>query len=292
MDSRSVSPSSLTTVMLDFLPNGGLVSTTSTVTFGSFRSASSPPWIGGVLAPVVGTDAVQKQVHRAQTGNAVHKLDATERVVSQMLLLRAVELVVRFEVVVRRKEESAGAASRIRDDLARPRAHAVHDGVDEGPRREVLASAAFDVLRVALEQPLVGVALHVRGHLEPRLVADEIDDEPTELRRVLNLVLRLAEDQAEHAALLAELLERIPVVLLELDAFHLRPCQVVPAKPLGDRLLLALERRALVRHLEKQQERQLLQVVLIAEAVVSQDLAVTPELLDDAVAEVTHGKYG
>ena len=41
---------------------------------------------------------------------------------------------------------------------------------------------------------------------------------------------------------------------------------------------------ALVGHLQEEQERELLQVVLVAQAVVAQDLAVAPELLDDAVA--------
>jgi hypothetical protein len=38
---------------------------------------------------------------------------------------------------------------------------AVHHGLDQRPRREALAGAGLDVLRVALQQPLVGVAIHV-----------------------------------------------------------------------------------------------------------------------------------
>jgi hypothetical protein len=39
--------------------------------------------------------------------------------------------------------------------------------------------------------------------------------------------------------------------------------------------------RALVGHLEEEQEGELLEVVLVAEAVVAEDVAVAPELLDD-----------
>ena len=46
---------------------------------------------------------------------------------------------------------------------------------------------------------------------------------------------------------------------------------------------------ALVGHLEEQEERELLQVVLVAQAVVTQDLAVVPQLLDDPVALLGHG---
>jgi hypothetical protein len=48
-------------------------------------------------------------------------------------------------------------------------------------------------------------------------------------------------------------------------------------------LLLAGEGGALVGHLEEEQERELLQVVLVREPVVPEDVAIRPELLDDAV---------
>ena len=86
---------------------------------------------------------------------------------------------------------------------------------------------------VALEQPLVGVALHVGRHRRPVLLADQLDDELAQLGRVLDLVLRLLEDQAEHPALLAQLAERLAVVLLQLDALHLRRGEVGPAVALG-----------------------------------------------------------
>ena len=140
-----------------------------------------------------------------------------------------------------------------------------------------------------LEQALVGVALDVGGHRRPVLLADQLDDELAQLRRVLDLVLGLLEDQPEHAALLAQLAQRLAVVLLQLDPLHLRRREVGPAVALRDRLLLAGELGALVGHLEEEQEGELLQVVLVGEPVVAQDVAVGPELLDDAVGGVGHG---
>ena len=47
--------------------------------------------------------------------------------------------------------------------------------------------------------------------------------------------------------------------------------------------------RLLVGHLEEQQVRQLLDVVAVGEAVVAEDVAVVPELLDDLLRLVAHG---
>ena len=56
---------------------------------------------------------------------------------------------------------------------------------------------------------------------------------------------------------------------------------------LPGRLALAGEPLALVGHLQEQQEGELLQVVvLVGQPVVAQDVAVRPELLDDAVRDV------
>jgi hypothetical protein len=60
---------------------------------------------------------------------------------------------------------------------------------------------------------------------QPALVADQIDDEAAELGRVLDLVLGLAVDDPQHAALLAQL-ERLAVVDLEAVALHLRVGEV------------------------------------------------------------------
>jgi hypothetical protein len=190
---------------------------------------------------------------------------------------------------MRREQEAAGAARGVDDHLARLRLHALDHRINQRPRGEVLTGATLHVLRVAFEQTFVGVALHVGRKREPLLLADEFDDQLAELRRVLDLVLRLAEDQPKHSAFLPELPQRLAIVLLELHPFHLRVGEVGPAAALLDHLLLARQLLALVRHLEKEQERELLEVVLVGEPVVAQDLAVAPELLDEAVAGVGHG---
>lgn len=66
-------------------------------------------------------------------------------------------------------------------------------------------------------------------------------------------------------------------MLLQLDAFHLSAAEHIPAVRLGDRLFLAGERCTLGRHLQKEQGGELLEVVLVGEAVVAQDLAIGPE---------------
>ena len=157
-------------------------------------------------------DAVKEQVHRAKPRDAVHQFDAEECAALELLLLRAVERVVLGDVIMRREQETTRAAGRIANGLSRLRAHHVHDRGDERARREVLARAAFHVLGVLLQQPLVSVALHVGGEAGPLLLVDQVHDEPAELGRVLDLVLRLAENDAEHARPLAEFLQRMAIM--------------------------------------------------------------------------------
>jgi hypothetical protein len=65
-----------------------------------------------------------------------------------------------------------------------------------------------------------------------------------------------------------------------------------PSDARGNRLLFAGEPRALVGHLEEKQEGELLEVVLVGEAVVAEDVAVGPEFLDDPVGGVAHKASG
>src|SRR5687768_8546555 len=77
-------------------------------------------------------------------------------------------------------------------------------------------------------------------------------------------------------------------MLLQLDSFHLRSGEVGPAIPRGNRLRLTGEPRPLIGHLEKEEKGELLEVVLIRQSVIAQNVAVGPELLDDAVGDVAH----
>ena len=151
---------------------------------------------------------------------------------------------------------------------------------DQRPRREVLAGARLRVLGALLQQPLVGVALEVGVDRGPGLLVDEVDDEPAQLGRVLDAVLRLAEDRAERARLLAERLEDVPVVHLQLVAVAVE--QRLPVEPVRHDLaepgLLAL-----VGHLQEQQVRELLDVLDRRDAVVAQHVAEVPQLLHELV---------
>ena len=140
------------------------MSTTSVV--GAGLVAQGVVGLDGRLAlVVVGADAVEEEVHRAEAADAVDQLDAAEGVVAQVLLLVPVEVVVARRGIVRRRAGSRRCRRRGRT-MTSPGCglDAVDDGVDERPGREVLPGAALDVLGVLLQQPLVGVALHVGGH--------------------------------------------------------------------------------------------------------------------------------
>jgi hypothetical protein len=72
-------------------------------------------------------------------------------------------------------------------------------GIGRRARREVLARATFHVLGVLLQQPLESLALHVGGEAGPLLLVYEVHNLPAELGRILDFVLRLAENDAEEA---------------------------------------------------------------------------------------------
>ena len=58
------------------------------------------------------------------------------------------------------------------------------------------------------------------------------------------------------------------------------------------RCLLPRRLRSLVRHLQEQKERQLLDLAAIREPVIAEDVAVIPELLNDLLGLVAHGLHG
>ena len=145
-------------------------------------------------------DVVQEHVHQAEAARVGDDLVAVKRLVLQERLLRLVELVVVRvgQEVVGGEEEAAGAAGRIGDGLARLGPHAFDHRADQRARREVLSRAGFGVLGVLLQQAFVDVALDVGAHRHPLHLVDHVD-QAVELGRVLNLVLRLGENLAEHA---------------------------------------------------------------------------------------------
>jgi hypothetical protein len=98
------------------------------------------------------------------------------------------------------------------------RLHDLDDRLDEGARREVPAGAGLRLLGVLLQEPFVRLAFDVGVEGHPALGVDQVDDEAPQLGRVLDAVLCLAEDRAEHARQTAELGEDMAVVNLELVA--------------------------------------------------------------------------
>jgi hypothetical protein len=69
-----------------------------------------------------------------------------------------------------------------------------------------------------LEQVPVGVALDVGAQRRPVLPVDQVGDESLELRRVLDAVLRLAEDRTQYPGAPAQPLEDVPLRGLQVVA--------------------------------------------------------------------------
>src|SRR6185503_21177576 len=100
-------------------------------------------------------------------GYAIHQFDAEQRAALEPFLLRAIQCVVFGDEVMRCQQEAASPTRRITDRLARLWRNSIHDSGNERARRKVLARAAFHVLGVLLQQPLVSVALYVGGEARP-----------------------------------------------------------------------------------------------------------------------------
>ena len=93
-------------------------------------------------------------------------------------------------------------------------AHAVHHRLDQRARREVLAGAALDVLRVLLQQPLVGVALDVgveRASSSPCRSGRRSRAAAWPGPGILFCALR--KISAEHARLVAQRFQHVAVVV-------------------------------------------------------------------------------
>ena len=189
-------------------------------------------------------------------------------------------MVVRVgEVRVGGKEESARSASGVRDGLAWLGADACHHGPDERTGREVLSRPGFRVLGVAFQQTLVDVALDVGVEHHPMRAVDHVD-QPEELGRIVDLVLRLGEDLPQHPSLLAEPAEERNVM-----RFELRTAAAGEAGPVvafGNADVAVVGRPGVfVGHLEEDQVGQLLEVIAVADAVVTQRGTEAPDFGDD-----------
>ena len=166
---------------------------------------------------------------------------------------------------------------------SRTRLHAPHHYVDQRARREVLAGAGLDVFGALLQQGLVRVALDVDAGPRPVHLVDQVDDQPPQRRRITNLVLGAVVDQAQRRVVVRpEPAQDLLVVGLQLVGVGVE--QGLPAEVLRYDLPPAAECLpvgALLRHLEEEQQRQLVDVVDGRHAVVAQHVAIAPQLVDE-----------
>ena len=120
-----------------------------------------------------------------------------------------------------------------------------------------------------------------------RLFVDQLDDEPAQLGRVLNLVLRLGENLPEDARLAAQHQQRLDVLHLQLGAAF--ALQALPVAGSGNADIAAIGWLAIfVGHLQEDQVGQLLQIVAVADPIVAQGGTETPNLGDDGMGSAAH----
>src|SRR5699024_2306737 len=130
---------------------------------------------------------------------------------------------------------------------------------------KVLPGAGLGVLGTRLKEGLVGVPVDVTALERPVLLVDVVLDQTLELCRVLDLVLCLAEDQAEGAGLVAKVFEQVTVGDLQVVTVvvdQVLPAAVLPSRSVGeDALRVEATVLPLVRHLQEEQEGELFDVV-------------------------------
>ena len=183
-------------------------------------------------------------------------------------------------VLVGVAEETAGARRRVADSVARRRLHDFAHGPNDRARGEVLAGAARGLLGRAGEQLFVDRPLHVDRQRQPVHVIEQVDDDLLQERRVVNLAARALEDDAEHPALRPQLLETGAVLVFQRSAVEVQ--QRLPAEfRRHDRLALVGRPGELIRHLEEQQQGQLLDVLEAGEPGVAQHASIAPSPLPD-----------
>jgi hypothetical protein len=103
-----------------------------------------------------------------------------------------------------------------------------------------------------------------------------IVDQAIQLGRVLNLVLRFGENCSQHPRLVAQLAQQGHIMHLQLRAAL--GLQALPVEFGGNANIAVIRRLAIfIRHLQKDQVSELLQIVAIAHPVVAQGSAKTPD---------------
>jgi hypothetical protein len=220
---------------------------------------------------------MQQQVHRRQPRGAIDQFVAGDKAFPQVVALdRRHRGGSPGGVLVGDEQEAAGATGRV----GHGRPDDVHDGGDQIPRREVLASAGALVRGSPGQQLLVGVALEVGARGRPVLLVDQVDDELFELGWILHPVLRLAEDRAQRARLPPKPEQDLGVRRLQHHPVGVQ--QPLPGVLLRhDPLWIQFPRGPLMRHLQEQQVRELLGVLDDPDTVVTEYVALRPELVHE-----------
>ena len=238
----------------------------------------------------VGVDAVEHQVHDAKPGGVRDEFPAPHEAPLQVLLLVGVEVfaLVPHDVIMGGQKKAPGAAGGVAERVCRCRSGAIHDRLDEFSGREILPRPLRAFGGALREQPLVDVALHIRLHRHPLLGLDQIHDQAAERDGVLDFRLRLLEDLAEHPRLRAEVFEDVAILGLQGIAFLRQQARPVIASR-DDRLAVVGRLGLLVRHLEEEQEGDLLDVSHVAQAVVPEDVGEVPGFADDLLGVGAHG---
>ena len=238
--------------------------------------------VPGVDDDLVASNAVEMGIHRTHApdlGGQLHTFDQIGLQPSQLIPIEILPVPVEH-VLVGVAEEAAGARRRVTDAIVRCRLHHFAHGPDDWTGREVLAGAARGLLGRAGEQLLVDRALHVHRQRQPVHVIEQVDDDLLQECGVVYLAARPLEDDAEHPALRAQLLETGTVLLFQRRAVEVQ--QRLPAElPRHNRFAFVGRLRELIRHLEEQQQGQLLDVLEAGKPGVAQHAGVAPGPLAD-----------
>ena len=107
------------------------------------------------------------------------------------------------QIALSSQQKAAASAAGVCDGFHGLGTDTLHHCLDQRTGREVLPGAAFDVLRVFLQQAFVDLALDIGGHGNPVFPVDHLDDAVQD-GGVVDLVGGAFENFAQRAALLAQ----------------------------------------------------------------------------------------
>ena len=228
-------------------------------------------------------DAVKHEIHQAEPVRVGHELKPDEGVVPLKEGLRFRQLIeivgLVLDVAIGGDQKPARAGGRVLHDFARLRLHQANDAIDQRARREILPCPGFLLGGVLFQQAFIEIAEALFARRKPVELVDRIG-ERLEIGGLAQLGLRVGEDRQGRAGLssFADCRDRAAAGgNIPADRCPRASRELLPAIAFGQPLLMA----GLGQHLQKQQERQLGDVIRVGDPVVTQDVAEVPELRDD-----------